>query len=85
VTPAPLVYRRAPLPVQPQKTERRQTPRRKKVSKPATNRTLPRVRSEVVTDPSSGDRMLLIGGLALVVLIIGDTVFLSLSARFLRV
>jgi hypothetical protein len=36
-----------------------------------------------VTD-SSGDRMLLIGGLALVVLIIGDTVFLSLSARFLR-
>jgi hypothetical protein len=29
--------------------------------------------------------MLLIGGLALVVLIIGDTVFLSLSARFLRV
>jgi hypothetical protein len=79
VTP-PLVYRRAPVRVQRQKTERKQNPARRKVSKP----TLPRARSEVVTDPSSGDRMLLIGGLALVVLIIGDTVFLSLSARFLR-
>jgi hypothetical protein len=84
VKPAPLVYRRAPVRVQPRKTEPNQNPRRKKVSKPAAERTLPRPRTEVVTESSSRDHMLLIGGLALVVLIIGDTVFLSLSARFLR-
>jgi hypothetical protein len=33
---------------------------------------------------SSSDRMLLIGGLALVVLILTDTVFLTLSSRAVR-
>jgi hypothetical protein len=35
--------------------------------------------------PSSPDTRLLIGGLALVVLVLGDTMFLALSTRFLRV
>jgi hypothetical protein len=34
---------------------------------------------------SSPDTRLLIGGLALVVLVLGDTMFLALSTRFLRV
>jgi hypothetical protein len=33
---------------------------------------------------SSPDSNLLIGGLALVILVLGDTVFLALSTRFLR-
>jgi hypothetical protein len=37
-----------------------------------------------VSRTSSSDRMLLIGGLALVVLILTDTVFLTLSSRVVR-
>jgi hypothetical protein len=37
-----------------------------------------------VSKPSSSDRMLLIGGLALVILILSDTVFLTLSSRVVR-
>jgi hypothetical protein len=82
--PAP-VLRRAPLRLQRQQPARKQSSGGKKSSRAPAKRTLPRARAEIVADPSSSDRMLLIGGLALVVLIIGDTVFLSLSARFLRV
>jgi hypothetical protein len=38
----------------------------------------------VAAGSSSVDSTLLIGGLALVVLVLGDTIFLALSARFLR-
>ncbi len=37
-----------------------------------------------VSKPSSSDRMLLIAGVALVVLILSDTVFLTLSSRLVR-
>ena len=43
---------------------------------------LPRVRATVAAD--SPDTMLLVGGFALFVLVLGDTIFLTLSARFLR-
>jgi hypothetical protein len=38
----------------------------------------------VSAESSSPDSMLLIGGLALVILVLGDTIFLALSSRFLR-
>jgi hypothetical protein len=38
----------------------------------------------VSTDAASPDTLLLVGGLALFVLVLGDTVFLALSSRFLR-
>jgi hypothetical protein len=40
-------------------------------------------RATVSTDAASSDTLLLIGGLALFVLVLGDTVFLTLSTRFL--
>jgi hypothetical protein len=36
------------------------------------------------TDAASPDTLLLVGGLALFVLVLGDAVFLALSSRFLR-
>ena len=53
------------------------TPKRAKQPSPA--------RSVVkATGPSAPDSTLMIGGLALVVLVLGDTIFLALSTRFLR-
>jgi beta-lactamase regulating signal transducer with metallopeptidase domain len=64
----------------------------KKPVKPATankKRTAPKKRvaslARVVAKPSPSDSMLLIGGLALVVLVLGDTLLLALSTRYLRV
>jgi hypothetical protein len=41
-------------------------------------------RATVSTDAASPDTLLLVGGLALFVLVLGETVFLALSSRFLR-
>jgi hypothetical protein len=84
-SPTGPVLRRAPLRTKPHKAERKKSTKAKKDTSGVHKRRLPTARAEVATDSSSRDRMLLIGGLALVVLIVGDTVFLSLSARFLRV
>jgi hypothetical protein len=46
-------------------------------------RSLPRV-ERAAPSSSSPDSMLLVGGVALVILILGDTVFLAFSARYLR-
>ncbi len=43
-----------------------------------------RIRTPAVGDASSPDRLLLIGGLALFVLVLSDTVFLALSSRVVR-
>lgn len=45
---------------------------------------LPGLRPLAGAESSSPDRMLLIGGLALFVLVLSDTVFLALSTRALR-
>ena len=57
----------------------KKTPKRSTQPK---RRALPRARA--VAESASPDTMLLAGGLALFVLVLGDTVFLTLSARFLR-
>jgi hypothetical protein len=74
--------RRAQTPVQ--KPAARTTPKKKRVipSKSKSKPVLPRVRATVAAD--SPDTMLLVGGFALFVLVLGDTIFLTLSARFLR-
>lgn len=46
--------------------------------------TLPAAKRAAEKASSSPNSLLLIGGLALVVLVLGDTVFLSLSTRYLR-
>jgi Flp pilus assembly pilin Flp len=42
------------------------------------------VQRAVASGASTVDTTLLIGGVALVILVLGDTVFLALSTRFLR-
>jgi hypothetical protein len=42
------------------------------------------IRSPAAGESSSPDRLLLIGGLALFVLVLSDTVFLALSSRLVR-
>ena len=59
----------------------KEKPVRAKTTKQATRRALPSLSR---TEAGSTDTMLLIGGLALVVLVLLDTVFLTLSTRFLR-
>lgn len=50
----------------------------------APRRGILRIRQPAAPDSSSPDRMLLIGGLALFLLVLSDTVFLALSSRALR-
>ena len=76
-TPSPPV-RRPPARVQKPPVAKK-TPKR---STQPSRRALPRARA--VAESASPDTMLLAGGLALFVLVLGDTVFLTLSARFLR-
>jgi hypothetical protein len=60
-------------------------PVRSRNSKPArAKRALPAPSAAKVTDSSAPDSTLVIGGLALVVLVLGDTIFLAFSARLLR-
>jgi hypothetical protein len=65
--------------------------KKKKEPAPAQTATRQAVRKRAANLPaaaagsSSPDSTLLIGGLALVVLVLGDTIFLALSTRFLRV
>jgi hypothetical protein len=52
--------------------------------RPPVTRSASTIRFPDVAAPSSSDSTLLIGGLALVILILTDTAFLALSARVLR-
>jgi outer membrane biosynthesis protein TonB len=88
--PVVLVQPTAPAPPAPAREERRQVrkretakekPVRERTTKQATRRALPSLSR---TEAGSTDTMLLIGGLALVVLVLLDTVFLTLSTRVLR-
>jgi hypothetical protein len=81
--PAVSVTPPAPARVQPRKTVKVKATR-SQASKPARpKRTLP-APSARGTNSSAPDSTLMIGGLALVVLVLGDTIFLALSARLLR-
>jgi hypothetical protein len=85
--PAPAPASPAPERVQKRPTVE-QKPTRTTGSKPSTRpeRTLPAALGRPkATDSSSTDTLLLIGGLALFVLVLGDTLFLALSARLLRI
>ena len=83
--PAPAPVSPAPTRVQRRATVERKATRETKV-KPATRakRTLPALARPKAADSTTPDGMLLIGGLALVVLVLGDTLFLALSTRLLR-
>jgi hypothetical protein len=58
--------------------------KRKNASKPAARKRVPALPTAVAKS-SPADSMLLVGGLALVVLVLGDTILLALSTRYLRV
>jgi hypothetical protein len=70
--------------VQPQKTVKVKT--RPQASKPKLEQPKPTLPAPSArgTGSSAPDSTLMIGGLALVVLVLGDTIFLALSARLLR-
>jgi hypothetical protein len=53
-------------------------------TKKAAKRTLPRPAPAAAASSSSPDTLLLVGGLALFILVLGDTLFLAFSARYLR-
>jgi hypothetical protein len=79
-SPPPAPVKQAPARVQKRETVKQKPAKRGKTLAAA----LPRLRTTAVTEAASTDNMLLIGGLALFVLVLGDTVFLALSARYLR-
>jgi hypothetical protein len=62
---------------------KKKAPARPRTAKQAVTRSAPRLPA-AAAGASSPDSTLLIGGLALVVLVLGDTIFLALSTRFLR-
>jgi hypothetical protein len=85
--PAPAPARVSPAPARVQRratVERKATRKAKTKAATRTKRTLPALGRPKAADSSSPDTMLLIGGLALVVLVLGDTLFLAASARLLR-
>ena len=53
--------------------------------KSAPKKHVPTLARVVAAKSSPSDSMLLVGGLALVVLVLGDTILLALSTRYLRV
>jgi hypothetical protein len=74
----------APARVQTRRTVKEKAAR-ERVSKPKRAKQTSPARSVVkATGASAPDSTLMIGGLALVVLVLGDTIFLALSARLLR-
>lgn len=81
VTPSPPASVR-PAPQQSQ-TQKPKAVKKKVRPRPG-KKALPRVAPAAASHSSSPDTMLLIGGVALVILVLGDTVFLGFSARFLR-
>jgi hypothetical protein len=89
-TPQPVpVAPPAPAPVQPAPQQaQKPKPVKKKAgtgsSRPRVKQALPRVAPAAASQPSSPDNLLLIGGVALVILVLGDTIFLGFSVRFLR-
>jgi hypothetical protein len=94
VTPPPTIVRTPVVtpPPAPQSSSRRQDERRttKKPATKPTRRVPPsrpaarRTAAAIASASSSPDTLLLIGGFALVVIILGDTIFLTLTTRYLR-
>jgi hypothetical protein len=77
-----------PAPAQTRTTKASRTVKkpvkRKNASQPAAKKRVPALPT-VVAKSSPSDSMLLVGGLALVVLVLGDTILLAMSTRYLRV
>jgi hypothetical protein len=94
VTPTPAIVRNpVTTPPPPAQRSRRQQADRRTTKKPATKttrRVVPsrpsarRTAATIASASSSPDTLLLIGGFALVVIVLGDTIFLTLSTRYLR-
>ena len=84
--PAPAqVQPPAPAQPEPRPVRKRVVPKTKPVRERTTKQTVRKVAPSLNRrEPGSPDAVLLIGGLALVVLVVCDTVFLTLSTRFLR-
>jgi hypothetical protein len=74
----------APVRAQRRKTVKTKSARSRKSTPVRAKRTVPALGATKSTESSSPDTTLLIGGLALVVLVLGDTIFLSLSTRIVR-
>jgi hypothetical protein len=66
------------------KTKKDRTPERS-ATKAAVKKRAASVQRAVASGASTVDTTLLIGGLALVILVLGDAVFLALSTRLLRI
>jgi len=82
--PPPAPVRQQPRRAQTAGVVKKKVSRTKKTKRPA-GRALPRPRPAAATaQAASGDSTLLIAGLALVVLVLGDTLFMALSVRYLR-
>jgi hypothetical protein len=97
VTPPPAIVRTPvvtpTLPAPPRRAERRKTKQRtttdgrtgqNRRSTPTGQQTRGTAATIARASASSPDTLLLIGGFALVVIVLGDTIFLTLSTRYLR-
>ena len=82
-SPPPAPVRRARRSTKRQSHVTKKEPSRARSAKQAVKKRVPRLPA-AAAESSSRDSTLLIGGLALVVLVLGDTIFLALSTRFLR-
>jgi hypothetical protein len=83
--PPPAPARRPPTRVQRPATKPKAKQKQARTgSTKQTKRVLPRVAPAATSQSSSSDTMLLIGGVALFILVLGDTLFLAFSARYLR-
>jgi hypothetical protein len=63
---------------------KKKTPTRARTAKKAVKKRAVSLPAAAAAGSPSPDSRLMIGGLALVVLVLGDTIFLALSTRFLR-
>jgi hypothetical protein len=68
---------------QPARAKKKTSTTQTRAARQAARKRVPKVQAAVAGSPSP-DSTLLIGGLALVVLVLGDTILLALSSRFLR-
>jgi hypothetical protein len=57
---------------------------RQRIVKPTARKRVQTLPAAAARSSSSPDSTLLFGGLALVVLVLGDTIFLAVSSRYLR-
>jgi hypothetical protein len=63
---------------------KKKTPNRARTAKKSVKTRAASLPTAAAAGSSSPDSRLMIGGLALVILVLGDTIFLALSTRFLR-